>query len=232
MLAKPRQNRLLAALPAAQFARICPHLQLVSMPPGEVVSEPGHAQHYVYFPTDCIISFSYLLKDGASTEVAVVGNEGLVGLALFTGGERSPSRAVVQSAGGAYRLAGNRLKEEVHRGAELHAVLLRYTHALITQIAQAAACNRHHTVDQQLCRSLLAYLDRVPSNQLHLTQEIISNMLGVRREGVNLAATKLQHVGAIRYSRGQITIVDRARLERESCECYTAIKRETDRLVS
>lgn len=232
MLAKPRQNRLLAALPATEYARIFPHLQLVAMPLGEVVSEPGNVQHYVYFPTDCIISFSYLLKDGASTEIAVVGNEGLVGIAHFTGGERTPSRGVVQSAGSAYRLAGNRLKDEAHRGAELHAVLLRYTHALITQIAQTAACNRHHTVDQQLCRSLLAYLDRVPSNQLHLTQEIISNMLGVRREGVNLAATKLQHVGAIRYSRGQITVVDRSRLERESCECYTAIKSETDRLVS
>jgi CRP-like cAMP-binding protein len=232
MLAKPCQNRLLAALSATEYARILPYLQLVSMPLGEVLSEPGNVQYHVYFPTDCIISFSYLMKDGASTEVAVVGHEGLVGLALFTGGEKSPSRAVVQSAGSAYRLAGNRLKDEIHRGAELHAMLLRYTHALITQIAQTAACNRHHTVDQQLCRSLLAYLDRVSSNQLHLTQEIISNMLGVRREGVNLAATKLQSLGAIRYSRGQITVVDRSKLERESCECYTVIKRETDRLVS
>jgi CRP-like cAMP-binding protein len=227
----PNQNHLLAALSAAERDRIFPYLQLVSMALGEVLSDPGNIQRYVYFPTDCIISFSYLMRDGASTEIALAGNEGLVGLALLTGAQKSPSRAVVQSAGNAYRLDGERLRVEFHRGGGLQAMLLRYTHAVMTQIAHTAACNRHHTVDQQLCRSLLAYLDRVSSNQLSLTQEAISNMLGVRREGVSLAATKLQSLGAIRYSRGQITVVDRSKLERESCECYTAIKKETDRLV-
>jgi CRP-like cAMP-binding protein len=228
----PRQNQLLAALSTAEGERVFPHLKLVSMPLGKVMFEPGTVQRDVYFPTDCIISFSYLMKDGASTEIAVAGNDGLVGLALFTGGQKTPSRAVVQSAGYAYRLAGERLRVEFHRGGGLQAMLLRYTHAVMAQIAQTAACIRHHTVDQQLCRSLLAYLDRVSSNQLNLTQELISNMLGVRREGVNSAATKLQSLGAIRYSRGQIIIVDRSKLERESCECYTAIKKETERLLS
>ena len=228
----PHQNRLLAALSGAERERIFPHLQLVSMALGKVLSEPGNVQRYGYFPIDCIVSFSYLMRDGASTEIAVAGNEGLVGLALFAGAQKTQSRAVVQSAGNAYRLAGERLTVECHRGGGLQAMLLRYTHAVMTQIAHTAACNRHHTVDQQLCRSLLAYLDRVSSNQLSLTQELISNMLGVRREGVNSAATKLQSLGAIRYSRGQIIIVDRSKLERESCECYTAIKKETERLVS
>jgi CRP-like cAMP-binding protein len=227
----PDQNQMLAALTAAERERIFPHLQLVSMPLGWVVCEPGNIQRYVYFPTDCIVSFSYLMKDGTSTEVLVVGNEGLVGSALFAGGERAPSRAVVQSAGSAYRLLGERLKDEFHRGGELQEMILRYTLAVITQIAQTAACNRHHTLDQQLCRWLLLYLDRVSSNKLEMTQELISNMLGVRREGVNSAATKLQSLGAIRYSRGQITIVDRSKLERECCECYVAVKKETDRLV-
>ena len=228
----PHQNQLLAALSAVERERIFPHLQLVSMALGKVLSEPGNVQRYGYFPIDCIVSFSYLMKNGASTEIAVAGNEGLVGLALCTGAQKTRSRAIVQSAGNAYRLGGERLKVEFHRGGGLQAVLLRYTHAVMTQIAHTAACNRHHTVDQQLCRSLLAYLDRVSSNQLSLTQELISNMLGVRREGVNSAATKLQSLGAIRYSRGQIIIVDRSKLERESCECYTAIKKETERLVS
>jgi len=228
---EPQGNHLLAALSAAERERIFPHLQLVSMPIGKVLSEPRNVQRYGYFPIDCIVSFSYLMKDGASTEIAVTGNEGLVGLALFTGAQKTPSRAVVQSAGAAYRLAGERLKVEFHRGGGLQGVLLRYTHAVMTQIAQTAACIRHHTVDQQLCRSLLAYLDRVSSNQLHLTQESISNMLGVRREGVNLAATKLQSLGAIRYSRGQITVIDRSKLERGCCECYAVIKEETGRLI-
>jgi CRP-like cAMP-binding protein len=227
----PHQNRLLAALPAAERERIFPHLQLVPMPFGKIVSEPGIAARYAYFPTDCIVSFLYVMKDGASTEIAVVGNDGMVGLALFTGAERSPSRAVVQSAGSAYRLVGERLKDELHLDGEMQSLLLRYTQTVLMQIAQTAACNRHHTVDQQLCRSLLLYLDRVPSNELKLTQELISNTLGVRREGVNSAAAKLQNLGAIRYSRGQITVVDRSKLERECCECYSAVKKETDRLV-
>ena len=221
----PEQNHLLAALPPAARKRIYPHLKLVSMPLGKVVSEPGQKPRYAYFPIDCIISFLYLMKNGASTEVATVGNEGLVGFALFAGAEKSRSRAVVQSAGSAYRLVGKRFKDEFHQEGEMHALLLRYTQALLTQIAQTAACNRHHTLDQQLCRSLLVYLDRLPSNQLKMTQEHLSNMLGVRREGVNSAAAKLQSLGAIRYSRGQITVIDRSKLEAECCECYTAVMR-------
>lgn len=227
----PHQNKLLAALTASESKRIYPHLKLVSMPLGKIVCEPGDVQCYVYFPTDCIVSFSYLMKNGASTEIAVVGSEGLVGSALFAGGEKTPSRAVVQSAGSAYRLLGERLKDEFRRGGELQGMIMRYTLAVIAQIAQTAACNQQHTVDQQLCRSLLVYLDRVSSNKLKMTQELISNMLGVRREGVNSAATKLQSLGAIRYSRGQITIIDRSKLERECCECYAAVKKEADRLV-
>ncbi len=226
-----QRNHLLAALPAAEQERIYPHLQLVPMPLGKVVYEPGNVLRYVYFPTDCIISFLYLMKDGASTEVAVVGNEGLVGVALFTGTEKTRGRVVVQSAGSAYRMIGKQFKDEFHRHGEMSAVLLRYTHAVLTQIAQTAACNRHHTLDQQLCRSLLMYLDRLPSNQLKMTQEHLSNMLGVRREGVNSAAAKLQSLGAISYSRGQITVIDRSKLERECCECYAVLKNETDRLV-
>ena len=221
----PEQNHLLAALPPAERERVYPHLKLVSMPLGKVVSEPGHELRYAYFPIDCIISFLYLMKDGASTEVAAVGNEGLVGVALFTGAEKSRSRVVVQSAGSAYRMVGERLRDEFHQHGEMHAVFLRYTQVVLTQIAQTAACNRHHTLDQQLCRSLLVYLDRLPSNQLKMTQEHLSNMLGVRREGVNSAAAKLQSLGAIRYSRGQITVIDRSKLERECCECYAAVMR-------
>jgi CRP-like cAMP-binding protein len=227
----PQQNRLLAALPVGERERIYPHLQLVGMPLGKVVSEPGQVQRYVYFPIDCVVSYSYLMKDGASTEIAVVGNEGLVGGALFAGGERNPSRTVVQCAGSAYLLEGKRLKDEFDQGGELHAVLLRYTRVMVSQLAQTAACNLHHTVDQRLCRWLLVYLDRVSSNQLEMTQELISNMLGVRREGVNSAAMKLQRLGAFSYSRGQITILDRSVLERECCECYIASKQEADRLA-
>ena len=221
----PEQNHLLAALPPAARKRIYPHLRLVSMPLGKVVSEPGQKPRYAYFPIDCIISFLYLMKNGASTEVAAVGNEGLVGFALFAGAEKSRSRVVVQSAGSAYRMVGERLTDEFHQHVEMHAVFLRYIQRVLTQIAQTAACNRYHTLDQQLCRSLLVYLDRLPSNQLKMTQEHLSNMLGVRREGVTSAAAKLQSLGAIRYSRGQITVIDRSKLERECCECYTAVMR-------
>ncbi len=221
----PEQNHLLAALPPAARKRLYPHLKLVSMPLGKVVSEPGQKPRYAYFPIDCIISFLYLMKNGASTEVAAVGNEGLVGFALFAGAEKSRSRVVVQSAGSAYRIVGERLTDEFHQHVEMHAVFLRYIQRVLTQIAQTAACNRHHTLDQQLCRSLLVYLDRLPSNQLKMTQEHLSNMLGVRREGVNSAAAKLQSLGAIRYSRGQITVIDRSKLEAECCECYTAVMR-------
>jgi CRP-like cAMP-binding protein len=227
----PHQNHLLAALPETVRERLYPHLQLIQLPRGKVVCEAGHILRYVYFPTDSILSFLYLMKDGASAEVAVVGNEGLVGVALFTGGEKGRGRVVVQSAGNAYRMLGRQFKEEFHQHGEMHAVLLRYTHAVLTQIAQTAACNRHHTLDQQLCRSLLMYLDRLPSNQLEMTQEHLSYTLGVRREGVNSAAAKLQSLGAIRYSRGQITVLDRAKLERACCECYAVVKNETDRLI-
>jgi CRP-like cAMP-binding protein len=220
----PQQNRLLAALSAAARKRIFPHLELVPMALGGIVCEPGSFQRYAYFPIDCIVSFLCLMKDGGSTEIAVVGNEGLVGVALVTGGEKTPGRAVVQSAGSAYRILATRLKYEFHHDGEMQSTLLRYTHALLAQIGQTAACNRHHRVDQQLSRFLLVYLDRVSSNQLEMTQELISNMLGVRREGVNSAATKLQSLGAIRYSRGQITVLDRFKLERESCECYAVFK--------
>jgi CRP-like cAMP-binding protein len=225
------ENKLLAALSAAERARIFPHLELVSMRLGDVVCDPGSAQRYVYFPIDCIISFSYLMRDGASTEIAVVGNEGLIGVTLVTSGEKSLSWAVVQSAGSAYRMVGRRLKHEFHQGGEIQAMLLRCTYVMLTQVTFSAACNRHHTVDQQLCRWLLVYLDRVSNNELKVTQELISNLLGVRREGVNSAAAKLQRLGAIRYSRGQIIVVDRAKLECECCECYAAAKEETARLV-
>ena len=227
----PRQNRLLAALLARERDRVFTQLELVPMPRGKILCEPGQILRYVYFPIDCVISFLYLMEDGASTEVAVVGNDGLVGIALFTGAEKSRSRVVVQSSGRAYRMLGKQFRDELHQYGEMNAVVLRYTHAVLTQIAQTAACNRRHTLDQQLCRSLLAYLDRLPSNQLKMTQELLLNVLGVRREGVNSAAAKLQSLGAIRYSRGRITVIDRSKLERECCECYAAVKRETDRLL-
>jgi CRP-like cAMP-binding protein len=220
----PEQNHLLAALPPAERERVYPHLQLVSMELGKVVCEPGHKLRYAYFPIDCIISFLYLMKNGGSAETAVVGNEGLVGVALFTGVEKSRSKVIVQSAGSAYRMVGERLKDEFHQHGEMHAVFLRYTQAVLTQVAQTAACNRHHTLDQQLCRSLLVYLDRLPSNQLKMTQERLSYILGVRREGVTVAAARLQSLGAIRYHRGQITVIDRSKLERECCECYAIMR--------
>ena len=227
----PEENQILAGLPAAERDRLFPHLRLVEMPLGMVVYESGAKVRHMYFPTNCIVSLLYMLEDGSSAEIAVVGNEGAVGVALFMGGETTPSRAVVQSAGFAYRLSGRRLKEEFKRHGQLLQVLLRYTQSLITQMAQTAICNRHHSVHQQLCRWLLLSLDRLPSNKLTMTQELIASMLGVRREGVTEAAGKLQKLGVIRYSRGQITVLDRPKMEELSCECYAAVKRETDRLL-
>ena len=225
-----QQNRLLAALSAEERVRVVPHLRLVPMPLGKVIYEPGDLQRYVFFPADCIVSLLYVMESGASAEIAVVGNEGLIGISLFMGGETTPSRAIVQSAGSAYRLDGQLLKDEFHRSGNLQLLLLRYTQSLITQMAQTAVCNRHHSVHQQLCRWLLLSLDRLSSNELVMTQELIANMLGVRREGVTEAAGKLQKLGAIRYQRGHITVLDRQALERLCCECYAVVKKETDRL--
>lgn len=227
----PSQNQLLEALPPVVRERLYPHLQLVTLPLGHVLYESGDPLLHVYFPIDSIVSLLYVMENGASAEISVVGNEGLIGIALFMGGETTPSRAIVQSAGYAYRLIARRLKDEFNRHGELQFLLLRYTQALITQMAQTAVCNRHHSVDQQLCRWLLLSLDRLPSNQLVMTQELIANMLGVRREGVTDAAGKLQKLGVIQYARGQITVLDRPQLERLSCECYAVVKKESDRLL-
>ena len=227
----PKQNHLLAALPAADYDRLLPPLELVPFPLGWAVYEAGREQGSVYFPTTSIVSLLYVMEDGASAEIAVVGNDGLVGIALFMGGETTPSRAVVQSAGYAYRLKAAVLKKEFERGGPLQHLLLRYTQALIMQMAQTAVCNRHHSVEQQLCRWLLLSLDRLHSNELVMTQELIANMLGVRREGVTEAAGNLQEAGLIRYSRGHITVLDRPKLEAQVCECYTVVKREFDRLL-
>ena len=223
-------NLLLAGLSLQERNRLFPHLQLVAMPLGKSLYEPGTVLRHVYFPLDCIVSLLYVMENGESAEISVVGNEGLVGIALFMGGETTPSRAIVQSAGYAYQLSAQQLKDEFRRHGNLQVLLLRYTQALITQMAQTAVCNRHHSVDQQLCRWLLLSLDRLPSNQLTMTQELIANMLGVRREGVTDAAGKLQKLGVIQYHRGHITVLDRAKLEHLSCECYGVVKRETDRL--
>jgi len=228
----PRQNRLLAALPADQFEHVVGHLQLVEMPLGMSVYESGISQEYVYFPTDCIVSLLYVMEDGASAEIAVVGMEGVVGVSVFMGGETMTNRAVVQSAGFAYRLRSKVLREEFKLGQVLQYLLLRYTQGLITQMCQTAVCNRHHTLDQQLCRWLLLSLDRLSGNELTMTQELIANMLGVRREGVTEAAGNLQKAGLIRYARGQITVLDRSGLEARVCECYQVVKTETDRLMS
>jgi CRP-like cAMP-binding protein len=227
----PLQNHLLAALPAAERDRVFPHLKLIPMPLGRVLYEPGDSLPNVFFPVDSIVSLLYVMENGASAEISVVGNEGLIGIALFMGGETTPSRAVVQSAGAAYRLSGRRLKDEFHRHGMMQVLLLRYTQALITQMAQTAACNRHHSVDQQLCRWLLLSLDRLASNHLVMTHELIANMLGVRREGVTDAAGRLHKRGVIRYARGEITVLDRSQLEQLCCECYAAVKKETDRLL-
>ena len=228
----PSQNHLLAALPQAEFARVSPHLELVPMPLGEALYESGSRLQHVYFPTTSIVSLLYVLEDGASAEIAVVGNEGILGISLFMGGETTPSRAVVQSAGYAYRLKAQVLKQEFNRAGPMLHLLLRYTQALITQMTQTAVCNRHHSVDQQLCRWLLLSIDRLPSDELVMTQELIANMLGVRREGVTEAAGKLQRAGLIRYRRGRIDVLDRPGLERAVCECYAVVKREFDRLIS
>ncbi len=228
---KPEQNHLLSALPPEVRDRVFPHLELVSLPLGKVLYESGDALRHVYFPTDSIVSLLYVMEDGASAEISVVGNEGLIGVALFMGGESTPSRAIVQSAGSAYRLPGQKLKDEFNRHGALLLLMLRYTQSLITQMAQTAVCNRHHHIDQQLCRWLLLSLDRLPTNRLTMTQELIANMLGVRREGVTEAAGKLQALGAIQYSRGTITVLDRGRVEKLCCECYAVVKAETERLL-
>ena len=227
----PFQNHLLAALPPAEFQRLEADLELVRMPLGEVLYESGCALHNAYFPTTCIVSMLYVLEDGASAEIAIVGNEGLLGIALFMGGETTPNRAVVQSAGWGYRLRANLLVAEFKRGGPVMNLLLRYTQALITQMTQTAVCNRHHTIEQQLCRWLLLSLDRLSTDTLNMTQDLIANMLGVRREGVTEAAGKLRNAGLISYSRGRITVLDRPGLERHVCECYAVVQLEFKRLL-
>ena len=229
--ADPRNNLLLAALPNPEWGRWEPQLEPVEMPLGEVLYESGVILTHIYFPTTAIVSLLYVLEDGASAEIAVVGNDGVVGVSLFMGGESTPSRAVVQSAGQGFRLRAQLMKHEFDRGGPVLHLLLRYTQALITQMSQTAVCNRHHSLDQQLCRWLLLSLDRLRSNQLSMTQELIANMLGVRREGVTEAALKLQEAGLISYARGQIRVMDRPGLERRTCECYAVVKREYDRLL-
>ena len=228
---KPQQNHLLAALPTDAMERITPFLELTELPLGKVLYESGDTLRHVYFPTDAIVSLLYVMANGASAEIAVVGNEGIVGVALFMGGESTTSRAIVQSEGHAYRLLGKRFKDEINRHAALLHLMLHYTQALITQMAQTAVCNRHHSIDQQLCRWLLLSMDRLSGNHLRMTQELIANMLGVRREGVTDAAGRLQKLGVIAYSRGHIEVLDRPHLEQLSCECYAVVKKETDRLL-
>ena len=227
----PRQNHLLAALSSTDFKRLEPNLEAVEMPLGHVLYESGRSVTHVHFPTTCIVSLLYVLENGSSAEIAVVGNEGVVGVSIFMGGETTPSRAVVQSAGTAYRLPSAAMIGEFHRAGPTQMLMLRYTQALITQMAQTAVCNRHHSVDQQLCRWLLLSLDRLSSPILIMTQELIANMLGVRREGVTEAAGKLQKAGVITYRRGHIEVLDRAKLEQLSCECYEVVRRETARLL-
>jgi CRP-like cAMP-binding protein len=228
----PNQNHLLAALPTAEFERLAAHLELVPMPLGEILYEPGEQLKHAYFPTTAIVSLHYVMESGASAESAGVGNEGVVGISLFMGGDTTPSSAVVQTAGHAYRLAGRLLKEEFNRAGLMQRLLLRYTQALITQMSQTAACNRHHSVEQQLCRWLLLTLDRLPSKELIMTQELVASMLGVRREGITEAAGKLQRAGFISYRRGHIAVLDRSGLEAEACECYAVVKKEIGRLLS
>ena len=231
VVASPMQNHLLAALPSEERQRWLSKLEFIDMPLGTVMYEAGGTLSHVYFPTTAIVSLLYVMANGASAEIAVVGNEGLVGISVFMGGESTPSRAVVQSAGSGYRLSAQHMKNEFNRAGPVLHLLLRYTQALITQMSQTAVCNRHHSLDQQLCRWLLLSLDRLLGNELVMTQELIANMLGVRREGVTEGALKLQHAGLIRYARGHITVVDRKGLEARSCECYAVVKREYDRLL-
>jgi len=227
----PKSNHLLGALPASDLQRWLPQLEPVTMPLGLVLYESGRTLSHVYFPTTAIVSLLYVMENGASAEIAVVGHEGVVGISLFMGGESTPSRAVVQSAGQGLRLRANVIKQEFEQAGPAMHLLLRYTQALITQMAQTAVCNRHHSLDQQLCRWLLLSLDRLPGNELVMTQELIANMLGVRREGVTEAALKLQKIGLIRYSRGRISVLDRPGLEQRTCECYAVVKKEYDRLL-
>ena len=227
----PKQNHILAALPTEDYTRLLPDLELISMPLGWAVYESGGHMSYLFFPTSSLVSLLYVMEDGASAEIAITGNEGLVGISLFMGGETTPSRAVVQSAGNGYRLSANVAKKEFATGGYLQHLALRYTQALITQMAQTAVCNRHHALDKQLCRWLLLSLDRLEGDELKMTQELIANMLGVRREGVTEAAGNLQADGLIHYSRGHIKILDRARLEKRVCECYAVVKKEYDRLL-
>jgi CRP-like cAMP-binding protein len=229
--ASPQQNHLLGAIPGAEWERFAPHLTPVNLKLGDVIYESGSNQPYVYFPTDSIISLLYVMENGASAEIAIVGNEGLVGISLFMGGGTTPSRAVVQSAGQAFRMKAQWIRDEFILARSVQHLFLRYTQALLTQMAQTAVCNRHHSVDQQLCRWLLMSLDRLQSNELMMTQELIANMLGVRREGVTEAAGKLQQAGVIQYSRGRIRVLDRSRLEHMACECYEVVKKEFMRLL-
>ena len=228
----PNQNHILAALPEAEFGRLAPHLELVPMLLGDTLYEPGGQLQHVYFPTTAIVSLLYVMESGSSAEIAGVGNEGILGISLFMGGDTTPSSAVVQTAGHGYRLPGKLLKDEFNRGGLMQALLLRYTQALLTQMCQTAACNRHHAIDQQLCRWLLLTLDRLPSNELVMTQELVASALGVRREGITEAAGKLQRAGVIRYRRGHIAVLDRSGLEAGACECYAVVKKELDRLMS
>ena len=227
----PRQNRLLAALPPEDYARLLPNLELIQFSLGDVIYESGIQMRHVLFPTTAIVSLLYVMENGAAAEIAVVGNDGIVGVSLFMGGESTSSRTVVQSAGHAYRMKGQVMKEEFYRAGPTHYLFLRYTQALLTQMAQTAVCNRHHSLDQQFCRWLLLSLDLLPSNQLIMTHELISNMLGVRRQGVSEAATNVEKAGLIKYNRGHITVLDRAGLEARACECYRAVKQESDRLL-
>lgn len=229
--AAPNQNHLLAALDDDSKSRIYPSLELTTMPLGRAIYESGDKLSHVYFPTDCIVSLIYEMEDGATAEIAVIGNEGMVGIAVLTGGESTPSRAIVQSAGYAYRLTGKATMKEFNRHGEMLVLMLRYTQSLFTQMAQTAVCNRHHSIDQQLCRWLLLSMDRLSNNQLVMTQDLIANMLGVRRASVSDAAGKLQNLDVIQYKQGHITVLDRPKLESLCCECYRVVKNETDRLM-
>jgi CRP-like cAMP-binding protein len=228
----PNQNHLLAALPTAEFDRVAANLELVPMRVGESIYEPGGQLQHVYFPTTAIVSLLYVLESGASAEIAGVGNEGILGISLFMGGNTTPSSAVVQTAGHGYRLPGKLLRAEFNRAGLMRRLLLRYTQALLTQMCQTAACNRHHSIEQQLCRWLLLTLDRLPSNELVMTQELVASALGVRRESITDAAGKLQRAGFLRYRRGHIAVLNRSGLEAGACECYAVVKKEIARLLS
>lgn len=228
----PNQNHLLAALPAEAFERISPHLELIAMPLGEVLYESGEQLQHVYFPTSAIISLHYILESGASSEIAGVGNEGVLGISLFMGGNTTPNRAAVYTGGHGYRLSTRLMIEEFNRAGSMMRLMLRYTQSLITQISQTAVCNRHHSVEQQMCRWLLLTLDRLPGNELTITQELIAGMLGVRREGITETAGNLQRSGLISYRRGHITVLNRPALESYACECYQVVKKEHHRLLN